>query len=583
MRVPPDSPGPFIPRDEGPHKPGGPEGPRRKPPELPPLDPKDTPPTPGPDVPDPAAPPPLPAPRDTGPTPDSLPFTLQGMAAAAVSVQEIARLIVDANLAARDTARLDRQQARDAEMQANLDAADKIRDMANFNLGAAIASSSLAIAGAAMTIKGAMKAQSARAEASVKTTPMLEEAKSLREGAKSLGTDAKLLAGTDKTAAAKAETGATRVQTAPQPELDAPDAGRPRAPGITGRTAAADNAAARAEAAAARPRAPGVTARPAAADTALARAEASASQPPPGSLPRSTPMARDTSPVIDDIEVPVGMDAAGRQVAPPPAAIVAKDGIVQEAVMIDIDGPNPGAAVPLKPSVPMKPDTPAVIADIEMPPEGMTAAPKMMPTMKPDVQGTIAEVDPSTQAPPVALKPMAPMKPDTPTVIADIELPAAELTAAPKVVVLPPGARAAGAADAVPEGTPQGIGQDASRINLRGEARTMRGDARRLEQEAHRISTTAEANALQIDKNWTNAGIVTTEVGKMTAAGLQRGAAEKDAEKAELQAKAALHRTRAEDEGDFIRAYTDNIRNVTDKLSAIQQSEAETMRSIIHG
>ena len=119
---------------------------------------------------------PNPAPPKPGTSdPSSVASTLSQFASNAPSIQQIAQIIQDANLRAREAARLDRQASRDAEQQALHSAADKIRDEANFNLGAAIATSALAIAGAAMTIGGALKAQSIRSEAISEAEPLKTE------------------------------------------------------------------------------------------------------------------------------------------------------------------------------------------------------------------------------------------------------------------------------------------------------------------------------------------------------------------------------------------------------------------------
>ena len=105
--------------------------------------------------------------------------------------------------------------------------------------------------------------------------------------------------------------------------------------------------------------------------------------------------------------------------------------------------------------------------------------------------------------------------------------------------------------------------------------------SKRLDQLAADIKSDAEGRATTVDKVWTGRGVVVTEMGKIAGAGLQRAGAEKAAEKAEQEAKASAARTKAEDQTDFIHAYTDNIRAIQEKLSAIQQAEADTMRTIL--
>jgi len=102
-----------------------------------------------------------------------------------------------------------------------------------------------------------------------------------------------------------------------------------------------------------------------------------------------------------------------------------------------------------------------------------------------------------------------------------------------------------------------------------------------LDAKAARDLKNAEVEAANIDRNFTTAAQVTTETGKIIGAALQRVGAEKDAERMEIQAEASVARTRAEDQTDFMRAYADNVRAVLEKLSAIQQAEADTNRSII--
>jgi hypothetical protein len=129
----------------------------------------------------------------------------------------------------------------------------------------------------------------------------------------------------------------------------------------------------------------------------------------------------------------------------------------------------------------------------------------------------------------------------------------------------------------------QELGKGSGASDLK-DATTLKRDelkADRLDTKAARDLKTAEVEASNIDRKFTTAAQVTTETGKIVGAALQRVGAEKDAERMEIQAAASVARTKAEDQSDFMRAYADNVRAVLEKLSAIQQAEADTNRSII--
>ena len=370
---------------------------------------------------------PNPAPPKPGTSdPSSVASTLSQFASNAPSIQQIAQIIQDANLRAREAARIDRQASRDAEQQALHSAADKIRDEANFNLGAAIATSALAIAGAAMTIGGALKAQSIRSEAISEAEPLKTELASLWASAE----------------AASSET----VEEPP--------------PGATGTAGSQSRAVTELE-------------------TEL---EEKASPPPP---PRET----------DDMF----MDRL-------------------DAMIQDDPAQGADAAEPLDLS---NVDLP----DIDDAPRTGTAN-----TPPPRAGAKLSEDEPEWDDEPPAPPESGASQP------AESSEPAAALRAAA---------------------------------------------SKRLDQLAADIKSDAEGRATTVDKVWTGRGVVVTEMGKIAGAGLQRAGAEKAAEKAEQEAKASAARTKAEDQTDFIHAYTDNIRAIQEKLSAIQQAEADTMRTIL--
>lgn len=108
-------------------------------------------------------------------------------------------------------------------------------------------------------------------------------------------------------------------------------------------------------------------------------------------------------------------------------------------------------------------------------------------------------------------------------------------------------------------------------------------EAQQLETSAQKITLAGDVAAKKLDTYSQLGGTAVTEAGKATGAALQRVAAERDAERSELQAKSTVARNQADDQSDFIRAYSDNIRAVLDKLSAIQQAEADTNRTILRG
>lgn len=107
---------------------------------------------PGSDVPD------LPG-GNGGDLPGNLLSQLGIAAGSAFDIAAIAKIIIEQNQEARESARLDRAAARDAQMAQQQEAADKIRSQAAFALAAGIISGSLAIAGSALSFVGAVKAQ----------------------------------------------------------------------------------------------------------------------------------------------------------------------------------------------------------------------------------------------------------------------------------------------------------------------------------------------------------------------------------------------------------------------------------------
>ena len=137
---------------------------------------------------------------------------------------------------------------------------------------------------------------------------------------------------------------------------------------------------------------------------------------------------------------------------------------------------------------------------------------------------------------------------------------------------MPPGKTLTDGPDA-PTDTPKPVDPIKAAINEK--------QADLLDAKAARISSSAEAQAVKIDRFYMAAAQSTTETGKIIGAALTRAGAEEDAERMEIQAEATVARTQGEDQTDFIRAYADNVRAVLDKLSAIQQAEADTNRAII--
>jgi hypothetical protein len=95
-------------------------------------------------------------PSDSGP--QLSPPRLGDFRVAAVNIQQIAQLIQDQNLQSRETARQDRQQARDADIAAQQKAADLIREAAIFSLVGTVVSSALSIAGGIAQMRGAATA-----------------------------------------------------------------------------------------------------------------------------------------------------------------------------------------------------------------------------------------------------------------------------------------------------------------------------------------------------------------------------------------------------------------------------------------
>jgi hypothetical protein len=93
----------------------------------------------------------LPAPGDGGGT-DSAITTLSELGANPVTIQGLALVLFESNLENRKAAREDRAQQRDLNMQAQQNAADKIREAANFAFAGAMVQGVVTIASAAVNI-----------------------------------------------------------------------------------------------------------------------------------------------------------------------------------------------------------------------------------------------------------------------------------------------------------------------------------------------------------------------------------------------------------------------------------------------
>lgn len=76
------------------------------------------------------------------------------------------------------------------------------------------------------------------------------------------------------------------------------------------------------------------------------------------------------------------------------------------------------------------------------------------------------------------------------------------------------------------------------------------------------------------------AGGITGGIGSMVQAGFDRAASAKDAERAELEASAKVFESGVQQANDLMQQMMDVIRDVRDKLGAIEQSRIETNRGI---
>ncbi|CCB66719.1 hypothetical protein [Hyphomicrobium sp. MC1] len=136
---------------------------------------------------------------------DQASFSLGQFETSAVNVMAIAKVMQDANIQTRESARLDRAAARDADVSAQKAAADKAREMGSFTFGAAIATSTAAIAGAAISVVGAVKSSNVRTESIEKADSLNSKAQGLRVDALSdtkqaikVRADAAAMSGTSK-------------------------------------------------------------------------------------------------------------------------------------------------------------------------------------------------------------------------------------------------------------------------------------------------------------------------------------------------------------------------------------------------
>ncbi|MBL6080045.1 hypothetical protein JMJ56_18650 [Belnapia sp. T18] len=74
---------------------------------------------------------------------------------------------------------------------------------------------------------------------------------------------------------------------------------------------------------------------------------------------------------------------------------------------------------------------------------------------------------------------------------------------------------------------------------------------------------------------------ILTESGKIAGGALKMEGAQYAADKAAQQSAAGSARSKADDNTDFIHAYTDNVKSIQDKIAAMQQADAESKRQIL--
>jgi hypothetical protein len=113
--------------------------------------------------------------------------TLASLGANPVSIQSLARVLFESNLENRKAAREDRAQQRDLNMQAQQNAADKIREAANFAFAGAMVQGVVTIASAAINIgaQAAAAKQVKLSQSAEKTAMKLEnQSETLKLGSK---------------------------------------------------------------------------------------------------------------------------------------------------------------------------------------------------------------------------------------------------------------------------------------------------------------------------------------------------------------------------------------------------------------
>lgn len=77
-----------------------------------------------------------------------------------------------------------------------------------------------------------------------------------------------------------------------------------------------------------------------------------------------------------------------------------------------------------------------------------------------------------------------------------------------------------------------------------------------------------------------SAGGIFSSVGSMIGAGREQAAAEHDAKKSELESDARVHEQSVQQANELMQQMMDVIRDVREKLGAIDQARTETNRSI---
>ena len=374
-----------------------------------------------------------------------------------VNLQLLAAIIQETNLEARETARQDRQQARDMDISQQKDAANKIRSSALIGFVSTMVTSSFQVAASLYSIKSAVN--------SFKVSNTATQA-----------ADAKVAQATGMRAQAEIELAAAATL---NPGTVAPDVKLSQAAKL------------RAEA------------KLELEDAAALRAGAMA--PPPAAAMAARPRANAAPTQAAALQAQARLDAAAAASTRAPAA------------------PPVGAA--------------------QTAPGGMTAK---MSNAAPD----------PLEAPATAMTP------------AEVQAQASAL-------------EASAAAKNTSAARLEGEVQQARALET--SAARNEAAANRLDGEAHRITERGRAEATHMDRLSEARKVIIAETGKVLGAMGNTIAAEEEAKKNEILAKASMYRTRAENEGDFMRAYQDNFAKVTEKLAAMMQSEIDSLKGMFRG